>query len=114
MAYVIFSLIFALFIALFAVQNASEVTINFLWYQIQMSQAVVILTSTLIGVIIMVPFHFFNLVKNKFKKMELNSEIKKLNEENKSLKESKCFQESINIIKATDTKQEIQSPTEVL
>jgi len=78
---IVISLIFAVFIAFFAVQNAGVVVINLLWYKISLSQAVVILCSALIGVLIMLPFDAVRAIKNKFKLMELSSENKRLKEE---------------------------------
>lgn len=78
---IVISLVFAVFIAFFAVQNAGVVVINFLWYTISMSQAVVILCSALIGVLIMLPFDAVRTIKHKIKVKELMGENKKLKEE---------------------------------
>lgn len=86
---IVISLIFAVFIALFAVQNAGVVVINFLWYTISMSQAVVILCSALIGVFIMLPFDAIRTIKHKLKMKELTSENKRLRDELKKLEPQK-------------------------
>lgn len=78
---IVFSMVFSVLIALFAVQNAEIVTINLLWYHIKLSQAVVILGSALIGVLIMLPFDIFRAVKNRLKLIDLQNEIKKLKDE---------------------------------
>ena len=78
---IVISLVFAVFIAFFAVQNAGVVVINFLWYKISMSQAVVILCSALIGVLIMLPFDAVRTIKHKLKLKELTGENKRLKEE---------------------------------
>ncbi len=78
---IVFSMVFSVLIALFAVQNAEVVTINLLWYHIGLSQAVVILGSALFGVLIMLPFDIFRGVKNRLRQMELQNEIKKLKDE---------------------------------
>lgn len=78
---IVISLIFAVFIAFFAVQNAGVVIINFLWYKISLSQAVVILCSALIGVLIMLPFDAVRAIRYKLKLMELSGENKRLKEE---------------------------------
>ena len=78
---IVVSLVFAVFIAFFAVQNAGVVVINFLWYKLSMSQAVVILCSALIGVLIMLPFDAVRTIKYKLKLKELSVENKKLKEE---------------------------------
>lgn len=78
---IVFSMVFSVLIALFAVQNAEVVTISLLWYHIDLSQAVVILGSALIGVLIMLPFDVFRGVRNRLKLMDLQNEIKKLRDE---------------------------------
>lgn len=82
---IVISLVFAVFIALFAVQNAGVVVINFLWYKISMSQAVVILSSALIGVLIMLPFDVIRRIKYKLKLKELSGENKRLKDEIKKI-----------------------------
>ena len=86
---IVISLIFAVFIAFFAVQNAGVVVINFLWYKVSLSQAVVILSSALIGVLIMLPFDAIRTIKYKFKLKELSGENKKLKEELEKLESEK-------------------------
>lgn len=81
-------MIFALFIALFAIQNATVITINFLWYKFDLSQAVVILGSALFGILIMLPFDIVKRVRFRIKINELNSKIKKLDEELSIAKET--------------------------
>lgn len=83
---IVISMIFAIFIAIFALQNASVMTINFLWYKLNLSQAVVILGSALFGILIMIPFDIVKRIKNSMKVSELNSQIKKLNEELETFK----------------------------
>lgn len=83
---IVLSMIFAIFIALFALQNAAVITINFLWYKLNLSQAVVILGSALVGLLVMIPFDIVRRIKNSMKISELNNQIKKLNEELNTLK----------------------------
>jgi putative membrane protein len=85
---IVISMIFALFIALFAIQNATVITINFLWYKFNLSQAVVILGSALFGILIMLPFDIVKRVRFRIKTNELNSKIKKLDEELSIAKET--------------------------
>lgn len=85
---IVISMLFALFIALFAIQNATIITINILWYNFNMSQAVVILASALFGILIMLPFDIAKRIKHSIKINDLNNKIKKLNEELNMLKES--------------------------
>lgn len=86
---IVISLVFAVFIAFFAVQNAGVVVINFLWYKVSLSQAVVILCSALIGVLIMLPFDVIRRIKYKFKLKELSVENRKLKEELKRFEQEK-------------------------
>ncbi|MDD2481477.1 MAG: LapA family protein [Lutispora sp.] len=78
---IVISMIFALFIALFAIQNAAIITINLLWYKFNLSQAVVILASALFGILIMLPFDVAKRISHSIKINELNNKVKKLNEE---------------------------------
>lgn len=82
---IVLSLLFSILVAIFAVQNSEIVTVNFLWLRTSLSQAVVILGSALVGVLIMIPFDLFRAVKNKLKIREMSNEIKKLKEENAKL-----------------------------
>jgi len=99
---VIISMLFALLIAIFAIQNASVITINFLWYEKNMSQALVILGSTLVGILIMLPFDLIRRIKTSIKINELNNRIRKLNEELEQIKHSK---------ESLDKKDEVQYDT---
>lgn len=94
---IVISLVFAVFIAFFAVQNAGVVVINFLWYKFSMSQAVVILCSALVGVVIMLPFDAVRAIKFKFKLKELTVENKRLKEELKKANEKKAVEEKVTV-----------------
>ncbi len=83
---IVISMIFAIFIAVFALQNSAVATINFLWYKLSLSQAVVILGSALFGILIMIPFDIIKRIKNSMKTSELNNQIKKLKEELETIK----------------------------
>lgn len=85
----VISLVFSIIVALFAVQNAGIVVINLLWYKVSLSQAVIILGSALVGVLIMVPFDVARTIKHKLKIMELSGENKKLKEELKKISGAK-------------------------
>ncbi len=84
------SMVFSIIVALFAVQNAGIVVVNLLWYKVSLSQAVIILGSALIGVLIMVPFDIARTIKNKLKIMELSGENKRLKEELKKINAEKA------------------------
>ncbi len=68
---VVLMLVFAIFITIFAVFNASVVTVNFLLTQVELSLAIVIIVSALIGALII---WFFD----AFKKLKVNKQLKEL------------------------------------
>lgn len=74
----IFSLLFAILVAIFAVLNSDPVTINLLWKEIPSRQSIVILGSAAIGAIIVALLGTFNKVKSSLKIRELNNKIKVL------------------------------------
>lgn len=61
----ILSLIFSIFVAIFAIFNAETVKINFLFTKVEISQALVILISTALGAIIVLFMSFFRQLKLK-------------------------------------------------
>ena len=90
----IIALIFAVCVALFAVQNYEEVIIKFLFYNIKVSQALIIVLSTAFGVIIGLmaglnsSFRASKSVKQMNKESaEAQQKIKTLENENKQLKD---------------------------
>ena len=81
------SLILAVFVAIFAVQNSAPVTISFLLLNIQVSQALIIILSAAIGAILSLllglikQFSLKRTVKERDKRIKnLKSEISSLNE----------------------------------
>ncbi len=83
---IVLSMVFAIFIAVFALQNASVITINLLWYKLNLSQAVVILGSALFGILVMIPFDVVRRIRNSIKIAELKNKIKNLDQEISILK----------------------------
>lgn len=71
---VVFSLIFAIVIALFAVLNSASVPVRLFFMTVEMSQAVVILVSATIGAVIMY-------ILNIMQILSLRKQIKKLKKE---------------------------------
>lgn len=64
--FLISALVFSLLVAVFAVQNAVQVTVNFLFWNFQTSLVLVILSASVIGALIMFSvalFRQFNLAK---------------------------------------------------
>ncbi|RKD34651.1 LapA family protein [Thermohalobacter berrensis] len=78
----ILSLVFAILIAIFALQNSSQVMIDFIFKKIQISQAIVILVSASLGAVIATAL---NLVRQ----FKLNLKIKDLKRKITSLEEAK-------------------------
>ena len=82
----IFSLIFAAIVAVFALNNADKVLIDFLFTKVEISQAIVIFASAILGAMTV---FILGWVKNlKFKKeiKELNKKIDSIEEDRKNLK----------------------------
>ena len=82
----IFSLIFAAIVAVFALNNGDKVLIDFLFTKVEISQAIVIFASAILGA---VTVSILGGVKNlKFKKeiKELNKKIDSIEEERENLK----------------------------
>lgn len=83
----IFSLIFAVFIGIFALKNGGPVSIDLFFTKITMSQALVIIASALLGALVIYLLNFFKIlhfkkeIKTLNKKSEtVDSEIQLLND----------------------------------
>jgi len=63
----IFSLVFAVFVALFAVLNSEIVTIRVLWAKYELSQSVVILISAAFGALVTYTMSLFGKFKSSMK-----------------------------------------------
>ncbi len=74
----IMSLVFAVLIAFFAVLNSAMVTIQLGFWQMDLSQSVVILGSAAIGAIVATFFGIFNKLKTSLKNRELKNQVKEL------------------------------------
>ncbi|WFD08878.1 LapA family protein [Tepidibacter hydrothermalis] len=79
----IISLIFAILVAVFAIQNSGIVAISFLFAKFNISQALVILISAALGAVIVMLLGFIKQIKLKLKIKEQSKKIKSLEEENK-------------------------------
>ena len=82
----IFSLIFAAIIAIFALANADKVAIDLLFTKVQISQAIVIFISTILGALIMALLGMVRTFKLKKEIKELNKLIEPLEAEVTNLK----------------------------
>ena len=81
----IISLLFAVLVAIFAIQNAGNVDINFLFANFTISQAVIILCSTIVGALIVLLLGLVKQIKQNMKIKQLNKEIEMLREEKDKL-----------------------------
>ncbi len=92
----IFSLIFAVFIGLFALRNGGPVTIDLFFTEVELSQALVIIFSALLGAIVIYFLNFFKIlgfkreIKTQHKKYEsVDADLKVLNDKIVTLEEEK-------------------------
>lgn len=92
----IFSLIFAVFIGIFALRNGGPVSIDLFFTKIYMSQALVIIASALLGAFVIYFLNFFKIlhfkreIKNINKKGEtVEAQIQLLNDKILILEEEK-------------------------
>ncbi len=102
----VLSLIFALVVAVFAIQNAGVVNVDFLVWNVSISQALVILLSAVIGAIVGALLGLVRHVKLKATIRSDKKTISSLEEENKTLKtklESAQKVPATNDIKADPT-----------
>lgn len=83
---IIFGLIFAILIAIFAIQNASIVALNMLMWEFEISLAVVVLGSIIFGALVIGIFSYFKQFQLKRKNRNLKLEIQAQQEELEDLK----------------------------
>lgn len=105
----IVSLLFAILIAVFAVQNSASVLINFLFTEVEVSQALVIFISALVGAIIVA---LLGLVKHR--KMaktikDQNTEIERLKKDCTRLDRKKQEIGNIDSTKEIDDESKINN-----
>lgn len=81
----IISLIFAVLVSIFAIQNAGNVEIRFFFGQFVVSQAVVILGSAIIGAIIVVLLGLIKQIRQNKKIKQLSKELELIRNERNEL-----------------------------
>lgn len=84
----IFSLIFSLIVAAFAVLNSEVVTIKFFWVNYELSQSAIILVSAVFGAAIAIFLGLFNKIKSSLKIRELTNNLKNAEKEIELLTDS--------------------------
>ena len=82
----VLALIFALIVAVFALQNAGAVDISFLTMELSISQALVILLSAVFGALVVLLLSLVRWIKCQTKLKSQSKSISALEQENKQLK----------------------------
>lgn len=82
----IVSLIFAVIVSIFAIQNAGSIEVRFFFANFRISQAVVILGSTIIGAIIVLLLGLVKHIKHNKIIRQMSKELEALTLENETLK----------------------------
>lgn len=82
----IFSLLFAILVAIFALKNANKVLIDFIFGKVSISQALVILISAILGAVIVAIIGSVRNFKLKKKVKELNKKIESIEVEKNELR----------------------------
>lgn len=106
----IFSLIFAALVGLFAVGNSDKVLIDLFFTEIEMSQAIVIFISALLGAIIVAFIGWVKTFKLKKEIKELHKKVESL--ENDKEKLSSLIKEKEEISQLNKINTEIQPENE--
>lgn len=110
-ANVILILIFAIIIALFALFNATVVTVSFIFAQIDVSLALVIIGSALIGAIIVILFDSFKKLKTKKTIKEQGKRIQTLEATLKE-KETELIRKDETILQKEESLKALQAQIE--
>lgn len=117
----IISMVFAVIIALFAVANSEPVSINLIFKTYELSQAVVILVSAVVGALMVFVLNLVSKAKQAMKAKNLKKEIKELNNQLegcqnqlKTLTDEKANEEQMKqaVDVANDVKQKEESDKE--
>lgn len=82
----VLALVFALLVAVFALQNAGAVDISFLTMELSISQALVILISAVFGALVVLMLSLVRWIKCQTKLKSQSKSISALEQENKQLK----------------------------
>lgn len=101
MSILIITVVICIFVALFAMQNASTVSLSFLFIEFESSLAVLTLTSFLCGVLAAACYIVVLKTRQYLKDRKTKEEMAKLEQEKKSLAEEKAkLEELIVYLKA--------------
>lgn len=92
----ILSLIFAIFVTVFAIQNSSIITVNFLFAKIEISQALIIFISVILGAVIIMLLGLKREFSLKRSNKQLNKKLDEIELQNSNLlKENKELKEEL-------------------
>lgn len=94
---IIFGLVFAIIIAIFAIQNASIVALNILTWEFEISLAVVVLGSIIFGALVIGIFSYVKQFQLRRKNKNLKLEIQSLKEKLEKEKEEKAKIKRYNV-----------------
>lgn len=83
----IFSLVFSIFVAMFAVMNSDVVTIQLLWKRFKLSQSVVILISAVFGALVTYSISIIGKIKSGIRSRESKARIESLERTKAELEE---------------------------
>lgn len=100
---IIFGLIFAILIAIFAIQNASIVALNLLMWKFEISLAVVVLGSIIFGALVIGIFSYFKQFQLRRKNKNLKLEIQSLKDELENKEEEIIKLKSYNSVSDKNT-----------
>ena len=98
----IFSLVFAIIVAVFALKNGNTVTVDFLFAEIEVSQAIVIFVSAALGAVIVTILGLVRQVKLSLRIKEQQKKISSLENEKNTLENR--IDELLNKINKDDLK----------
>ena len=101
----VFSLIFSLIVATFAVMNSDVVTVKFFWGNYALPQSAVILLSAVLGAAIATFLSVFSKIRSGLKIRELSNSLKKSERENERLAHTVETHEQKTIINESVTEQ---------
>lgn len=107
----IFSLLFSLIVAAFAVLNSDIVTIKLFWANYEVSQSIVIIFSAALGATILFFLGLFSKIKSGLKIRELTSDLKDAEKKIGLLTSSvKGYEDKSDKLDASDLKQSSSEP----
>lgn len=109
--YLILGLIFSLLIAIIALANTENVTVNYIFGRAEVSLILLILGAAFFGALAMGLFSIFRSIRTAFAFRELRNEQKVLQKQLKTMEEEKIFLEA-ELNRAISVPEQEESPAE--